>query len=141
MNIGFRVSLRSPSVGATATRDDPYLDGLAEVGFDPVFVMGDHRSGTTLLCQLLYGSGCFNAVTAYHLICYDELLHNYYKRNEFNAKKSLKKYFAATGLNDRLIDGVQVSPDLPEEYGFILKDAGPRPMIRTYPPRGISEIR
>ncbi len=104
------------------------LDG---VEFQPVFIMGDHRSGTTMLYQLLHSTGCFNAVTAYHIIKYDEILANHVTRAEPAAKDALARKFAQLGLTQRAMDGVEVSPDLPEEYGFRLRDAGPRPFLRS----------
>ncbi len=106
------------------------MDRLAEVKVDPIFIIGDHRSGTTLLYQLLDASKCFNVVTAYHLIHYHELLYNHFQGKELLAKESLHRRFAAAGLTDRLIDGVRVTPELPEEYGFRLKASGPRPQVR-----------
>ena len=39
----------------------------------PVFILGLPRSGTTLLYQMLEASGCFNILTARHVIFFDEL--------------------------------------------------------------------
>ncbi len=110
--------------------DHPYLRLLEGVEFQPVFIMGDHRSGTTLLYQLLNSTGCFNVVTAYHIIKYDEILANHARGGEQAAKEALGREFAELGLAQRAMDGVEVSPDLPEEYGFRLRDAGPRPFLR-----------
>ena len=44
------------------------------LSFDPVFIVGDHRSGTTVLYQLLASTGAFSVVTAYHVICYDRIV-------------------------------------------------------------------
>ncbi len=104
--------------------DHQHQQLLEGVSFQPIFIMGDHRSGTTLLYQLLAATQCVNVVTAYHLICYDMLLTHHVNRAEAEAKKQLGDYFAALGLTDRLIDGVKVTPDLPEEYGFRLRNAG-----------------
>ncbi len=32
----------------------------------PVFILGPHRSGTTLLYEMMHANGCFNIVTARH---------------------------------------------------------------------------
>lgn len=112
------------------TPDSQYLAQLQDVAFQPVFIMGDHRSGTTLLYQLLNATGYFNVVTAYSIIRYDALLANHLTGKTEQAQQQLAQEFKALGLHDRLIDGVAVSPDLPEEYGFRLHKAGPRPKLQ-----------
>ena len=113
--------------------DEPYLRMLPSVAFTPVFILGDHRSGTTLLYKLLAASECFNIVTAYHLLRYDEILYNYINGKEDQARQALAEQFASLGLTDRGIDHVAVTPDLPEEYGFRLPVGGPRPRLRLRP--------
>jgi hypothetical protein len=106
--------------------DTPYLDSLAAVTYAPVFIVGDHRSGTTLLYQLLARTGAFNVLTAYHVIRYDEILANHAAGRTTQAKADLAAQFERDGLADRIIDGVTVTPDLPEEYGFVI-DASSQP--------------
>lgn len=104
-------------------RDHRYTGLLESVSFQPVFIMGDHRSGTTLLYRLLDATGCFNVVTAYHILCYDRILSNHAAGRQEAAKRELAAGFAARGISDRMIDGVAVTPELPEEYGFVLSNA------------------
>lgn len=104
--------------------DQPYLQDLSAWQSDPIFVMGVHRSGTTLLYKLLVATGCFNYVKAYHVIQYDEILHNFFNRDEKRAYTNLSAQFHELGIGNRVIDEVKVTPDLPEEYGFILSNAG-----------------
>lgn len=106
-------------------RNDPspdahFMQVLDSVNFRPVFIMGDHRSGTTVLYRLLDATGCFNVVTAYHIIRYGELLSAFFDQTQDLAKQQLTQRFAQLGITDRMIDGVRVTPDLPEEYGFLL---------------------
>jgi len=101
--------------------DARYAGALAGVNFRPVFIMGDHRSGTTLLYQLLARTGLFNVVTAYHVIRYHELIDNHLRGREAEARGALADDFAARGLSSRLLDKVAVTPDLPEEYGFLFE--------------------
>jgi hypothetical protein len=119
---------RGPSAGRepAANPDDAYRSLLECVQFRPVFLLGDHRTGTTLLYQLLARTGCFNFVTAYHVIKYRELIHNRLTHEESRVKRELGDCFEGRGLRDRLLDGVQVTPDLPEEYGFVLRAGGSR---------------
>jgi hypothetical protein len=54
------------SMAETSTHTDSlYLGVLKNISFQPVFIMGDHRSGTTLLYQMLDAAQCFNVVRAY----------------------------------------------------------------------------
>ena len=91
---------------------------LTDVSLQPIFIMGDHRSGTTLLYQLLDTCDCFNVVRAYHLIGYDSVLANYVNGQQQVALQRLDEQFRNIGAKDRIFDGVEVSPLLPEEYGF-----------------------
>ncbi|MBE9171086.1 sulfotransferase [Pleurocapsales cyanobacterium LEGE 06147] len=102
--------------------DEPYLDSIAKVNFSPVFIMGDHRSGTTLLYKLLAATKCFNFVKTYHIIKYNEILFNYINKTENQVRQELETLFTSLGISDRVFDKVTVNPDLPEEYGFILKN-------------------
>lgn len=111
------------------TADDPHLDLLEQVDFTPVFILGPHRSGTTLLYQMLQASGQFNVVNTYHVIHYDEIVHNHLNHAENAAKEALESHFREKGLNHRIIDDIKVGPDLPEEYGFILRNASFKPYV------------
>jgi hypothetical protein len=111
------------TVAAPSRADDRRHVGLiAGVAFQPVFILGDHRSGTTLLYQLLARAERFNVVQAYHLIRYDGVLDDHLAGRAGEARRELAEQFRRLGLTDRLLDGVPVSPELPEEYGFRLAD-------------------
>jgi len=118
----------------TPFRDNQYIDVIKDVGFTPFFILGDHRSGTTLLYKLLSQTKCFNIVTAYHVIKYQEILANHLEGNTESARGELAASFAELGIKDRVIDGMAVTPDFPEEYGFVI-DPGSRPQLneRTLP--------
>ena len=104
--------------------DQPYLDQLTQADLQPIFILGDHRSGTTLLYQTLALTQCFNVIKAYHVIKYDEILHNYFNHIEDKKLQELQTEFTQLGICDRQFDAVPVSPVLPEEYGFIIRNAG-----------------
>lgn len=112
------------SIAINHVLDKSYLDLLQPVDFEPIFIMGDHRSGTTLLYKTLVATECFNYVRAYHIIKYDELLSNYVNHIENQVRQKLEELFKSLSISDRVFDQVAVTPDLPEEYGFILKNAG-----------------
>jgi hypothetical protein len=104
----------------------PLLDG---VEFQPVFLLGDHRSGTTLLYRLLTNSGAFHSVTAYHLIRYERLLTDHLSGAAEESRHQLDALFHSLGLTTRRIDHTPLSADLPEEYGFFLLRATRRSKI------------
>jgi hypothetical protein len=115
--------------GNMPAADSKHANMLKRVTFRPIFVIGDHRSGTTLLYQLLAATGGFQVLTAYHIIQYDELLTNHIQNRTEEVKQNLRERFARLGLGNRILDNVQVSPDLPEEYRFVIEDS-PRPKLR-----------
>ncbi len=102
------------------TKDDKYLNLINGHKFNPIFILGLHRSGTSILYSMLGKTDCFNLVTAYHLICYDELLHNCLSGEEDNAQKNLDENMRKAGIEKRKIDELVVRYDFPEEYGFML---------------------
>lgn len=101
-------------------RDQPYLKDLDDVTFDPIFILGLHRSGTSILYKTLTATHHFNPITAYHLIRYRELLYNHHHHTEDQAKDDLTTILRAKGLSDRGIDRLEITADFPEEYGFLL---------------------
>lgn len=71
---------------------------------------------------MLARTGCFRVVTAHHVICWDEYANGGCDRGP--SRERLAARFQKLGLTDRGIDAVEVSPDLPEEYAFILDRVG-----------------
>jgi hypothetical protein len=100
--------------------DDQHLEKIQHQTFQPVFILGFHRSGTSILYKMLSSTDCFNPATAYHLINYDELLDTHLNHQTEQAKKELTKLFKTQGLDDRAIDTLKVTADFAEEYGFFL---------------------
>jgi hypothetical protein len=86
---------------------------------------------------LLAQSGHFSVVTAYHLAHYGELVSNHLDGTEARARRDLAARFEALGVTDRMIDGVAVTPDLPEEYGYILSN---RPTVRRVQPSARAQL-
>lgn len=119
----------STAVPASITPDQQYLSMLANTSVRPVFVVGAYRSGTTILHRFLFMTGCFNAVTPYHLLRYDELLTNYLTGRQLEAQQEISALFAERGLHDRIFDGVKVAPDAPVEYAYVLRKRGLLPRI------------
>jgi len=100
--------------------DQNYIQDLEQVDFQPVFILGMHRSGTSILYKMLSATGNFNPVTAYHLINYNELLYNYHQNKEEQAKQELTESLRKNGVSDRGIDRLKVTAEFTEEYGFLL---------------------
>ena len=73
--------------------DKQYLQKLENIDFQPVFILGLNRSGTSILYKMLTATQCFNSVTAYHIICYDQLIYNKINNKEEAAKDILNKRF------------------------------------------------
>lgn len=109
--------------------DNAYLDRLTEVDFQPVFVIGPHRSGTTILYKTLMETGCFNVTTAYHVINHPRLLSLHFNRQEPQARAELIQLFESKGLKDREFDSIRITPEIPEEYCFALEPQGRRPVL------------
>lgn len=107
-------------------RDRDLLPLIQDVEFRPVFIIGDHRSGTTLLHRLLADTGCFNYVSAYQVMRYDEVLANHRAGTTEAAKQELMRTFESLGLKDRIIDNTPATPDSPVEYGFIFATTSKR---------------
>ena len=72
--------------------ENKYLDRLDNVSFQPIFVLGFHRSGTSILYKVLESTKCFNIITAYHVIKYDQLLYNRMENKEEIIKQELNKF-------------------------------------------------
>jgi hypothetical protein len=109
--------------------DAKYCSSFSHLEFRPVFIVGDHRSGTTLLYQILAATGRFHVLNAYQVIHYDEIVTHFMEGRTAAARLDLERRFAELGMSNRVFDGVRVTPDLPEEYGFVIEDSA-RPQLR-----------
>jgi hypothetical protein len=102
---------------------------MSDDGFRPVFILGHHRSGTTILYKLLAETTLFNVTTAYHVLNRDRLLQLHSAGEEPRAREDLSRRFEALGLLDREFDSIKITPDIPEEYAYALDHQGPRPRL------------
>ena len=105
-------------VNGISPADTPYLAQLNGMPSSIVFIMGCHRSGTSLLHHLLAYTGQVNYVTTYDVVHYDSLLFNRVTGCEAEIKAALQRRLGAE--KDRGLDRLPVGVDLPEEYRFIL---------------------
>jgi len=104
--------------------DAPYLDRLTELPSELVFIMGCHRSGTSMLYHLLAYTGQLDYISAYDIIKYDELLHNRITGREAQVKADLQSVLQRE--SSRGLDDLPVGTDLPEEYRFLMPRKVPR---------------
>lgn len=100
--------------------DERYMDLIKDIDFEPVFILGLHRSGTSILYKILASTRRFNVVTAYHVLHYDSLLYNHLTGREERAKREFDEFLREKKQMDRMIDRLTISADFPEEYGFLL---------------------
>ncbi len=85
---------------------------------NPVFILGLHRSGTTLLYEMLASLDHWNALCAWHVAGYDQLRTR--RGDPASCRTDFARRLRAAGLRTRGVDAVPVSPDTKEEYYFIL---------------------
>jgi hypothetical protein len=125
------VTFRHPRVAPRP--DEPHLHLIENVSFKPIFILGEGRSGTTILYDLLSRTGRFNVVSFYHVARYHELLRNHVENRTEQAKQDLSRALEAAGLVDRKIDKFKITPDTPVEYGRLLGLAHRKINPRTLP--------
>lgn len=106
-----------------------HFDPLAS----PVFILGMHRSGTTLLYEMLAHSGCWNTLWAWHVASFDEIEQP--GADLAASQTRLTRRFQEEGLETRGVDSVKVQLETKEEYGFILDNhrQGPRITRKNFP--------
>lgn len=88
-----------------------------------VFIMGCHRSGTSMLYHLLAHAGQLDYLSAYDIIKYDELLHNSATGRAAQVKAELQLTLQQEPT--RGLDDLPVGVDLPEEYRFVMPQDDP----------------
>jgi hypothetical protein len=98
--------------GQSLTADAPYLAQLQTMPSGLIFIMGCHRSGTSLLHHLLAYTKQVNYLTTYDVIHYDSLLSNRITGHEAQVKAELQQLLGAE--KDRGLDHLPVGVDLPE---------------------------
>jgi hypothetical protein len=107
-----------------ARADTRYLGELTALPRQLVFIMGCHRSGTSMLYHLLAYTGACDYISAYDIIKYDEIIHNRLEGREESVKAELDA--AIRMEKNRGVDNLPVGVDYPEEYRFLLAPQPPR---------------
>lgn len=120
----------SPAVNAPPRAPEPdaaYADRLTGPHARLVFIMGCHRSGTSLLYHLLAYTGQVDYISAYDIIKYGELVHNRMTGREKEVKGALQALLQKE--KNRGLDDLPVGADLPEEYRFLMPKEKPRALV------------
>ncbi len=99
--------------------DKTHLNLIENMDFYPIFIMGLHRSGTSILYKMLGDTKKLNIVTAYHILKYDELIYNHINNLEQDTKEELNEVFKSKGITNRKIDRIKVTADYAHEYVYI----------------------
>ncbi|MBN2599908.1 MAG: sulfotransferase [Candidatus Thermoplasmatota archaeon] len=107
------------TIPAETTLDDEYRDRIKNTTFTPVFLLGLHRSGTTILYHLLNETGNFTTLTLYHVLQFDRLLYNHFHGLTEKEKQLINKVLKEKGITTRKTDAIQVSADYEHEYVYI----------------------
>jgi hypothetical protein len=130
VSIRFSATLKGVNGNGAEQPDAQYLPRLAGVTFAPIFIMGLHRSGTTLLHRLLAETGCFNYFSAYDVVNVQRLLSDHFTGAREAGKQALRDEFKRLGLTTRIIDETPAAPESPLEYGFaLMRQTNGRPRI------------
>lgn len=119
-----RTLFTRPQQAPTAPPPDAaYVGQLGEMPSELVFIMGCHRSGTSLLYHLLAYTGQVDYLSAYDIIQYDALLAHRLNGREAQVKADLQQVLAQE--SNRGLDDLPVGADLPEEYRFLVRQQPP----------------
>ena len=104
--------------------DARYAHELKEFPRQLVFIMGCHRSGTSMLYHLPAYTGACEYISAYDIIKYDEIVRNRTEGREESVKAELDA--AIRVEKNRGLDNLPVGTEYPEEYRFLLAPKAPR---------------
>ena len=101
------------------SKDYLLLDKIKDINFTPIFILGLHRSGTSILYKMLGETGKINILTAYHILKYDNLIYNHINNLEEKVKEELNKELKIKGITTRKTDNIAVNSDYAHEYMYI----------------------
>jgi hypothetical protein len=84
----------------------------------PIFILGNPRSGTTWVHELLAETGQVDYLQTAHVVALDRSI------DEAAARRVVAEELARAGVRCRAIDEVALSPSAPDEYFHVLANAG-----------------
>ena len=102
--------------------DMKYMDDFKDLSFQPVFIMGLHRSGTTILYKILGETGKFNIVTLYQILNFERLIYDYKNKDEKEQKEQINKYLEKKEIKTRKTDKITVTADYEQEYVYLFSE-------------------
>ncbi len=126
--------METPADGTTVTNSDrnldlAYLGTLPESDFRPIFIVAQHRSGTTLLYRILAETRRFNVVTAHHIINRHRLLHLHFTGRDAVAREELNRWFESKGVRGESMNSRDFKADVLEEYCYAFDRQGRQPRL------------
>jgi hypothetical protein len=117
--------LRASKVNSIVTErnlDDAYLNRIKDVTFSPVFILGLHRSGTTILYQMLHQTNNFDVLTLYHVLNFDRLLYDSMNNKMEGEKQKINQLLQEKGITDRKTDNIRVTAEYEHEYVYVFSE-------------------
>lgn len=107
-------------VATDTDRMTPKLDCLP-VSAAPVFILGMHRSGTTILYEMIHALGGWKSLQAWQVAQFSQLAAG---ADPSELKRTFADQLTAAGLKTRGVDAIKAGPDTMEEYCFVLDNHG-----------------
>lgn len=106
------------------SKNHEFLEKIHNQLFSPIFILGLHRSGTSILYKALGDTKRFTILTAYHIFFYDSLIYNYINQLEKTKKDELNNLFRQKGIITRKTDNILVTADYAYECMYIFSNKG-----------------
>ena len=98
------------------------MDKVQNTSFKPIFILGLHRSGTTVLYRMLNETGNFNFLSLYHVLNFDKLIYNHINDLEMKEKQKINNLLKEKGIVNRKTDNIEVSSEYEHEYCYIFSE-------------------
>ncbi len=95
---------------------------IKNTSFEPIFILGLHRSGTTVLYKMLNETGNFNFLSLYHVKNFDRLIFNHINNLELKEREKINNLLKEKGIVNRKTDNIEVSSDYEHEYTYIFSE-------------------
>jgi hypothetical protein len=89
---------------------------------NPVFILGLHRSGTTILYEMLSAVKQWNTLWAWHIANYDQIRAG--GVDHATSQLQFTDRLRRNGMETRGVDSIKAGPETKEEYCFILDNLG-----------------
>ncbi len=102
--------------------DDEFLNRTKDTTFSPVFILGLHRSGTTILYRMLNETRNFDVLTLYHVLNFDRLLYDSVNNVVDGEKRKINQVLHEKGITNRKTDDVAVTSEYEHEYVYVFSE-------------------